>query len=67
MFTSTRPSSRRYQVAVETGCPSGRSVVITAGCGLLGMANLASGSGGFDMASPLPRVVLRAVATDRTG
>ena len=31
MFTSTRPSSRRYQVAVDTGRPSRRRVAMTAG------------------------------------
>jgi hypothetical protein len=30
-FTSTRPSSRRYQVAVDTGRPSRRRVAMTAG------------------------------------
>ena len=49
MFTSTRPSSQRYQVAVDTGWPSRRRVVMTAGLGLRSMATAASGSGGFDM------------------
>jgi hypothetical protein len=31
MFTSTPPSSRRYQVAVDTGRPSRRRVAMTAG------------------------------------
>ena len=49
MFTSTRPSSHRYQVAADTGWPSRRRVVMTAGFGLRSMATAASGSGGFDM------------------
>ena len=49
MFTSTRPSSHRYQVAADTGWPSRRKVVMTAGFGLRSIATAASGSGGFDM------------------
>jgi hypothetical protein len=49
MFTSTRPSFHRYQVAVDTGWPSRRSVVMTAGLGLRSMATAVSGSGGFGM------------------
>src|ERR1700691_2143669 len=52
MFTSTRPSSQRYQVAVDTGWPSRRSVAMTAGLGLRSMTTAASGSGGFDMGPP---------------
>jgi hypothetical protein len=49
MFTSTRPSSHRYQVAADTGRPSRRKVVMTAGFGLRSIAIAAAGSGGFDM------------------
>src|ERR1700689_971244 len=52
MLTSTRPSSQRYQVAVDTGWPSRRSVVMTAGLGLRSMATAASGRGGFDTGPP---------------
>jgi hypothetical protein len=52
IFTSIRPSSHRYQVAVATGWPSGRRVVMTAGFGLRNMTTAASGSGGFDMLPP---------------
>src|SRR4051794_7261740 len=62
MLTSTRPSSHRYHVAVDTGCPSDRSVVITAGLGLPSMAMASSGSGGFDMV-----VLLRTGARRRAG
>ena len=34
MFTSTRPSSQRYQVGTDTGWPSGRTETITLGFGL---------------------------------
>ena len=47
-----RPLSHKYQVAVATGWPSGRRVVMTAGFGLRSMATAASGSGGFDMRPP---------------
>ena len=39
-------------VAVETGCPSDLSVVITDGFGLRSMATAVSGSGGLDTVSP---------------
>src|SRR5882757_4496379 len=66
MFSRTRPSSsQRYQVAVDTGCPSERIVVITAGFGRRSMATALSGSGGFDNGFSLSRSGWQARASAR--
>src|SRR4051794_17183158 len=49
MFTSTRPSSQRYQVATVFGLPSGRTVPMMDGLGLASTCWSSSGSGGLGM------------------
>src|SRR3954462_12228428 len=51
MFTSTRPSSHRYQVATLNGAPSGLRVAITAGWGSRRSAWSSSGRGGLGIAA----------------
>src|SRR5262245_50087178 len=47
MLTRIWPFSHRYQVATDTGWPSGRTVAITASFGLASMSLTWSGSGGL--------------------
>src|SRR3954451_11166606 len=50
MFTTTRPSSQRYQVATVFGAPSGVTEPMIAGFGLASTRWSSSGSGGLGMA-----------------
>src|SRR5437764_14641594 len=52
MLTRIRPLSHRYQVATETGCPSGRTVAIVDWFGLARSLLISSGTGGFGTDAP---------------
>src|SRR3954447_11494571 len=54
MFTSTRPSSQRYQVAALCGEPSGLTDAMTAGFGRRRKSSTSAGTGGFGMAATYP-------------
>src|SRR3954470_8640854 len=53
MFTSTLPSSHRYQEAALCGLPSGRSEAITDGFGCLRNSSSCGGSGGLGIRAPV--------------
>src|SRR4051812_15760994 len=50
---SCRSESSRYQVGTETGCPSGRTVLIVACQGLASSSATAAGTGGLGTGTPL--------------
>src|SRR4051794_20787262 len=52
MFTSSRSPSSRYQVATETGWPSSRTVVMTAGFGCASRSRTLSGKGSLGTVAP---------------
>src|ERR1044072_4492109 len=52
MLTSTRSPSIRYHVATETGWPSDRTDVITAGFGSCSIASASGVRGALGMSSP---------------
>src|SRR4051812_39006054 len=60
MFTSTRPSSHRYQVAAVCGLPSGCCEAITDGLACARNGSSVEGSGGLGM----PGVLLRGRASE---
>src|SRR5690606_21930326 len=56
-LSRTRPSSHRYQVAVETGEPSERRVAMTQGLARRSRSTASAGSGGLDTVNSSVSVV----------
>jgi hypothetical protein len=54
MLTRIRSPSKTYHVATDTGCPSGRRAVITAGLGRSSSSTTSDGMGGFGIALTYP-------------